>query len=484
LSSGRGSAMTAQPVSQPAIDRSTSSTESSLTRLVAWAFLLGVGLLVAVQSVRLEAALIAHWEDLVFWVALLVVVNLLPVETDRLTLTLDVPLTLAVAFLYEPPVAAVLAGVAAFDKRELTRKISLSRAAFNRAQIATSVYLASAAFHTIAPGPAAWYVVATATVAGLLIDYAANSFMVMLFERMNSGAPFTATLRRLKVGRTMEFLLAYLGYGLLALAIASLFQHEGPWAVAVFLIPILVARQLLVRNQELIDATARLRSREILLERLLHGVVDERRDERSRVAADLHDDVLQGITRIQQIASTLRTRRSDSLKHRDIEELNEAVDYSLGALRQVMRNLRDSPLGAMGLIQTIRGFAREVQIESGIRVETNLPGSVDASPEAQLVIFQVIREGVWNALRHAGASLITIAIQQSEEAVALRVEDDGIGFDPEAVDLATHFGLQLTRERLELIGGRLRLRSQEGSGTVLSARIPGVGTAPDGAPKE
>jgi signal transduction histidine kinase len=461
-----------QPFIDESLARPTNPSESGVTRLVAWSFLLAVVLAVVADTSLLEEAVRNDWPNLIFWLILLIVMNLLPVEAERLRLTLDVPLTLAVAFLYRPPVAAVLAGIAAFDTRELTKQISASRAAFNRAQIATSVYLASSVFHGIAPGPDRWYVVVAGTVAALLVDYSANSLMVMLFERLNSGVPMTATLRRLKVGRTVEFLLTYLGYGLLALAIASIYQHEGPWAVAVFLIPILVARQLLVRNQELHAATMKLRTREILLERLLHGVVDERRDERARVAADLHDDVLQGITRVRQVASTLLTRGSAGSLRRDIEQLNEATEYSLLALREVMRNLRDSPLGARGLLQTIRGFTREVQIESGVRVELDLPGSVDASPEAQLVIFLVIREGVRNAIKHADASVIRIAVEQVDDVVALRVEDNGIGFDPALIDVSSHFGLQLTRERLELIGGLLLVESRKGSGTTLSARAP------------
>jgi signal transduction histidine kinase len=465
--------LTAQPATERAIPSGhVGPSESGVTRMVAWTFLAGVGLVLTVQASLLEGVVDYQWPDLFFWFGLLIVVNLLPVEVGRLTLTLDVPITLAIAFLYEPAVAAILAGVAAFDRRELGRQISLSRAAFNRAQIATSVYLASTLFHAIAPNLQRWHTVMAATIVALLVDYVANSAMVMMFERINSGMTFSATLRRLKVGQTTEFLLTYLGYGLLALAIAIIFMHEGIWAIAVFLIPILVARQLLMRNQELITATDRLRAREILLERLLHGVVDERRDERVRVAADLHDDVLQGVTRIQQVASTLKTRRSLDAIRRDIEYMSEAAEYSLAALRQVMRNLSESPLGAKGLLEAIRGLAREVQLESGLRVVTELHGRVDASPEAQLVIFQVIREALWNASKHAKAGAVRIAVQNSGEGVELRVEDNGMGFDPTTVDLTTHFGLQLMRERLELIGGVLRVESEPGVGTVLLARVP------------
>jgi signal transduction histidine kinase len=465
--------MTAPSVtSEFTLPRREGPSESRATRWVAWLLLGGLGLVLWFGRVDIQTAVAVHWLDLLFWMGLLVVVNLLPVETHHLTLTLDVPITLAVAFLYEPAVAALLAGVAAFDTRELRRQISASRATFNRVQIATSVYLASAVFHSIAPSLNHWHVVLAATVAALLTDYASNSLLVMLFERINSGSAFSATLRQLKVGRASEFLLTYLGYGVLALAVARLFAHEGVWAVAVFLIPILVARQLLLRNQELHAATTKLRARGVLLERLFRGVVEERRDERARVAADLHDDVLQSITRVQQVAATLRTRCADPLMVRDMDDLDEAARYTLTSIRQVMRNLRVSPLGARGLLQTVRSFAREVQMESEVQVLTELPDRVEASPEAQLVVFQVGREAVWNAVKHANPSLVRVAIEQSPRAIELQVTDNGIGFDPEAVDRAVHFGLQLAKERVELLGGHLLVESHSDGGTAVTASVP------------
>jgi two-component system sensor histidine kinase DegS len=200
--------------------------------------------------------------------------------------------------------------------------------------------------------------------------------------------------------------------------------------------------------------------------------VEERSDERARVAADLHDDVLQAITRVQQIAATIRTRRSAELVYEDIRDLHEAADYSLTAIREVMRNLKVSPLGTKGLLQTLRVFAQEVQLQSRVRIEMQLPSHVEASPQAQLVTFQVVREAIRNAVKHAAASRITVAIEQTNDAVKLRVTDDGAGFDPGAIDSDIHFGLQLTNERLELIGGVMDLESRPGEGTVISATVP------------
>jgi signal transduction histidine kinase len=451
---------------------SRSPAESPVTRILVWSFLLGVLSLAFLDRAQVRESLTDHWPHLLFWMGLLVVVNLLPVQAHHLTLTLDVPLTLAVAFLYEPAVAALLAGMAALDRRELRGEISLSRATFNRAQIAASVYFASAIFHWMVPGVQAWYTVLVGTVSAVLVDYGTNTLLVMVFERINSGNGFRATFDRLRVGRASEFLLTYLGYGLLALAVATLYRHEGAWAVAVFLIPIGVARQLLIRNQELHSAARKLRAREILLERLFRGVVEERRDERARVAADLHDDVLQAITRISQIATTLQGRTTAKARRQDIEDLTYAAEYSLTSIREVMHNLKNSPLGAGGLVQTARALAREVQLQSGVRVQTTMPARVDGSPEEQLVAYQVIREAVRNAATHAAPGIIRISINQTNSAVMLAIEDDGCGFDPDAVDHAAHFGLQLMHERLEMIGGSMTLKSVPGSGTLVSAMVP------------
>ena len=90
----------------------------------------------------------------------------------------------------------------------------------------------------------------------------------------------------------------------------------------------------------------------------------------------------------------------------------------------------------------------------------------------QLLAYQVIREALNNSARHAKAQAISVRLWQTEELVRLSVKDDGMGFDPSAVDRDRHFGLQLIAERVEAARGTVVIDSRLGEGTIVSATLP------------
>jgi two-component system sensor histidine kinase DegS len=112
-------------------------------------------------------------------------------------------------------------------------------------------------------------------------------------------------------------------------------------------------------------------------------------------------------------------------------------------------------------------------------VETAFPGQIQlevedvgGSPIVQLLAYQILREALRNAIRHAHASLIQITLSRDGSDMRIRVEDNGQGFDPKSVDAEQHFGLLLVRERVELAGGVLTVQSRIGEGTCIIARLP------------
>src|SRR5207248_6313041 len=98
---------------------------------------------------------------------------------------------------------------------------------------------------------------------------------------------------------------------------------------------------------------------------------------------------------------------------------------------------------------------------------------ISATPLTELILFQVAREALRNAVKYADATLIRLRVQREGFKIRLVVEDDGKGFCPATVDASNHFGLQMMRERVEMAGGRFELSSTPGKGTcvevVLSA---------------
>jgi signal transduction histidine kinase len=413
------------------------------------------------------------WPEIIFWTVLILFANLSDVEIAPLQFTLDTPLLLATAFLYSPVVSAGIALVGSVDVREFRRSVSLSQAVYNRSQIALSVLCASSVFHASAGilGDAPKSVLGA--VGAMVVFYVLNAFLVAAYVSANGQGSPTQVFRRLVIGKPLEYAVTYFGYGILALVLALLFREVGGWSVVLFLVPIFVAKLALVRTERLRLLAEQLRSRERLLERLSDQIVEERRDERLRIARGLHDDVLQSLTRISQLGFFLRREtESGSQAADDAGELVQISDDTLRILREVVGDLRKSPLGRGGLTPTLRDLARDLHIKWGVLISVEGPAHVPLANDGQLAVYQAAKEGILNALKHAAPKAIEVEIREDDQAVTLEVSDDGRGFEPDKVDESLHFGLGLIRERIDILGGAFKIRSRLGQGTLLIVVLP------------
>lgn len=438
--------------------------------------LVGVGVLLVPNYEQLGGALSNRGLELLLWAALILLVNLFfHFENRSLQFTLDVPLLLATSALYAPAVAAGLALAAEMDVREVERKVSVPRALYNRTQIAISVFAASAVFHAVGSVKSDWVTSLLAMSLAWGTFYVLNGAFVMALASIRERIPVHHVARFLRVGRPIEFMFTYLGYGILALVLARLFLEVGPWTVVLFLIPLLVAHFALVRAEELYAMTEELQVRQRLLEVLSNRVVEERRDERLRIAGDLHDEVLQDVTRVwmQSRFASEQCVRDDALS-RDVRQLVEDSSRALTAMREAISDLKRSPLGRGGLLPTLEQLVRDLKLEWGKRIELDQPEQdFEGWPaDAQLVAYQVVRESLINSLKHSHASRIGVRVVSVGSDVEVRVQDDGIGFEPNGVDRTRHFGLGLIQERVRMVGGVLRLQSAPGQGCEVRATLP------------
>lgn len=439
--------------------------------------LIGVGALILPNIHQLGVAVSNQGLELLFWAVLILTVNLFfHFENRSLQFTLDVPLLLAASALYEPAVVTALALVSEIDVREVERRVSLARALYNRAQIAISVFAASAIFHVTGSMQGQWPRSLLAMGLAWATFYALNGAFVMAVVSIREGMPFYRVVGFLRVGRPIEFLMTYLGYGIFALVLARLFRDMGPWAVVLFMIPLLVAHVALVRAERLYAMTEELHKRQRLLELLSNRMVEERRDERLRIASDLHDDVLQDVTRIwmqSRFASELCA--DEGPLARDIRQLVSDSEAALESLRDVISDLKRSPLGRGGLISTIDQLVRDLKLDWGKRIEFAQPSGdlASISPDIQLIAYQVVREGLINALKHSDAPRIVVRLRRMGTRLEVGVWDDGVGFVPEEVDVSNHFGLGLIQERVRIAGGDLMIHSSVGEGSHLKASLPG-----------
>ncbi|MGH2739366.1 MAG: sensor histidine kinase, partial [Actinomycetota bacterium] len=385
-----------------------------------------------------------------FWVLLIAVVELLQVPGWKsLQVSVGFPLDMAVALLYQPAVAGVIVLLGSSDPREIRREIDSLRALFNRAQIALSVFVAALVFQSLGGSVDRWSFDVLAALPAILVSYFVNTLAVSGALSVAHNVRLSEVIRKLTVGNPLEFLVSYVGLGLLGIVLARLFLDPGAWAVAAFAGPLMLARQMLFRTRALEEATKELKDRELVLRALSDRMAEERQDERMQVAGYLHDDLAQLIFRmgIHIDTSEKLLEEGDPKKVREeLESIRETKERTAELIRALIRDLHDSPIGRTGLADALSSACAEAEAESGIRIEAHLD-KVEMPVPVQLLCYKVAKEAVMNAIQHAEASSISLTLARSNGATRLTVIDDGKGFDPDTELPEDHFGLTMMRER-------------------------------------
>ena len=209
--------------------------------------------------------------------------------------------------------------------------------------------------------------------------------------------------------------------------------------------------------------------------------LEARVDERTRIARDLHDTLLQSfhglLLRFQTAFNLLPDRPAESK-----QVLASAIDQAAEAItegRDAVQGLRTSATETNDLADSLRALGEELAKENS--GENVLRLEVQGTPRAlhpivRDEVFRIAGEALRNAFRHAGAKQIEVELRYNERHLRVRVRDDGKGIDPEvlrAEGREGHFGLGGMRERAKLAGGKLSVWSGIDAGTEVELSIPG-----------
>lgn len=223
--------------------------------------------------------------------------------------------------------------------------------------------------------------------------------------------------------------------------------------------------------------TARTTSKEIERRQFLIRELEATEDERQRIARELHDGLGQSLTGlVMHIDGAIALLSQPNKEAAAVEGLKRSRDVAAAALqdiRRVMLALRPTILDDMGLFAALEAYARRVLDEAGIQLRVRISGEPDNLPPAvENVIFRVMQEALNNVARHSKAGHCSMILIANRTTLSAAVEDDGIGFDPEAeADDPTHFGLKNMKERVEIIGGSSKVISRPGSGSRVEVRV-------------
>ncbi len=234
-----------------------------------------------------------------------------------------------------------------------------------------------------------------------------------------------------------------------------------------------IGRLISVAN---IDAQKKVENTLRLLSTRLIGV---REQERKMIAQDLHDSIGGKLTGIKySLEKIVASLEPHSQLQDPMSDSVEAVRSTIEEVQRLTKNLHPSVLDDLGLIAAVRGFCREFQgYYTTITVQTTFDLDEGMVPESQkILIYRVLQEALNNVAKHSNARKVQVVLKGRPSHTELVVQDDGQGFDPQAVSeplLAdVGMGLASMKERTELFHGSLEIRSQRGEGARIRASWP------------
>lgn len=217
----------------------------------------------------------------------------------------------------------------------------------------------------------------------------------------------------------------------------------------------------------------------------VHEVTRAQEEERMRVARDLHDTVAQDMVLLLRELDGLIASQAPPETLDRLRALRDGAARSLEGLRRLGRDLRPTALDDLGLVPALEWLSTEMETRSGVSTTFDVAGATRRLPaDIELALFRITQEALRNIERHAGARRASVRIAFGDEEVELEVTDDGRGFQPpEPLDrlaVEGRLGLLGMRERAELVGGSLSIRSLPGEGTSVRTvvALPAAGPEP------
>jgi signal transduction histidine kinase len=199
------------------------------------------------------------------------------------------------------------------------------------------------------------------------------------------------------------------------------------------------------------------------------------RDERRRIAAELHDGILQSLATLLLRLENVRKRLPETQQElRD--ELRSVEQLSRESMKEIRRFLSGKSVDTFvhgTLIERLKDEARFVRDGLGVRVIVESePEDLQLPQEFERELYYVLKEGVTNVTKHSHASKVEIVLKKNGAALSGSLVDDGVGFDTAVLKNKTGFGLTGMKNRIKKIGGELSIKSSPGEGTRLSFVLP------------
>jgi two-component system sensor histidine kinase UhpB len=212
------------------------------------------------------------------------------------------------------------------------------------------------------------------------------------------------------------------------------------------------------------------------IRRLASHLQNVREEERLIISREIHDQLGQQLTIMKMDINWLKKRSpfsvNDATKEK-MEELNAMIDETIKTVRKISTDLRPSLLDDLGLGAAMEWHLTEFEKRSGIDVHyEGLSKEVPLSIAAKTGLFRIVQESLTNVARYARAKLVKVSLEKQDDRLCLTIQDDGVGFDMEAIAAKKTFGIVGMRERSAMMNGSYDIQSSPGKGTTIVVNVP------------
>jgi signal transduction histidine kinase len=281
----------------------------------------------------------------------------------------------------------------------------------------------------------------------------------------------------------------YTDYGVVSSRAWAIFKKdfltvaEGLGIIYLLLLPLAwsISHTLEKQNDRVELLLSREHSTQFERRRLLDRMLKAAEEERTRLAAELHDGAVQRLARLGFGLERVRSRQKQgdvTGAEQMLREMQASVFEEVAELRAMMSRLRPPVLDQRGLEDALRDRAEAIRADTGLEctIQAKLDGRL--APSLETVLYRVSQEALQNVVKHARAKHARVVLGRDNGTVVLEVQDDGVGFHPNAVKSAggDHFGMLAMRDRVEMIGGSCEVTSSPGQGTRVRVVLPWQGS--------
>jgi ligand-binding sensor domain-containing protein/signal transduction histidine kinase len=188
--------------------------------------------------------------------------------------------------------------------------------------------------------------------------------------------------------------------------------------------------------------------------------------ERNRIARELHDTLLQGLSGVTMQLQALWTKMPPSPEKRALADIITDAGHCSTEARQSLWGLRNNSSSGLQFSEKLVHMARQSVSDRHISLQLRVQQvAAKMSPDVEYQLLRIASEAVTNSLKHASASVLKVILSEDEGVITLGIEDNGVGFAPASGHIRGHFGLQGMRERADEIGAEIEIESSSDAGT-------------------